>query len=83
MSEAVLLRSALQDAAGRLGRILHALDAGDVDLARLVAETAENDLSRALGGRPAICPHCTLTFRWPGELQEHVDRAHPEDEEPW
>ena len=63
----------LRDVYARVGAVGEALDCGDVEEARGIIADLEGELAVLLGEnrRPFVCRTCTLTFRWPGELERH------------
>ena len=79
MSVKLSVRAALRHACSCGTRALEALADGEHDLAAdLVAELVYEG-ARALDDEPVErCPKCPATYRFPGELVEHVDRMHPE-----
>lgn len=69
----------LRDAYARAIAVGEALDCGDVEEARQIVGDLERDLSRILGDdrRPYACDSCVLTFRLPGERDDHERTGHP------
>lgn len=51
---------------------LEGIDAGDVDYAVAVLRSALVEPAR----RPQLCQSCGTTFRWPGELEHHLQHVH-------
>jgi hypothetical protein len=60
----------------RLTRALELLHDGDPAAAIRVIEDLKYELGQPDFGRPHRCPSCGNTFRWPGELTEHVRNVH-------
>jgi hypothetical protein len=54
----------------RVIAIREAFDDGD----DLFARQLLRDLEHELAFRPHVCATCGRRFRWPGELQDHIDR---------
>jgi hypothetical protein len=78
VNEADVLRRVIQDGAARAVAVVEAIDNGDLDVARDLAGDLAADLAH-YGGRPvAACPYCPAVYRWPGERDAHVERAHPD-----
>ena len=78
MSAKLTPRAALRDARARCIRAREALVDGEYEYAAQQLDDLICDLDRVLGARVVRCTRCPATYDWPGQLDEHVDRMHPE-----
>jgi len=62
----------LRDVVGRIVRALVALHEGEIPLATRILEDLERELREPDFERPHRCPTCGNSYRFPGELEDHL-----------
>lgn len=75
---------AVSELVSMIVRLREALEDRDLALAAELAQDLEELAERRIERREFTCPKCTLRFRWPGEVADHLALTHGvwSDEEP-